>query len=556
LERQQLLLPSAALNAHHVTSWHQSMQQQQQLQCLRSAYMGLEQLQQLLLAFSHDTSGTAAASAMTPFKLWAAAVGSSNVATLLRQPRALLQLMQRQAFTAATAAGYIGSVERVLTLPGVAGLLSAAELASLLQQLCAAKDAWTAGVEATGIAAPDAAAVQHSNHAANGQQQQVQQQQVERVSTLDLQQLQEVLSAFVNYKTRLEMMLAFMVWSKACSSVDVSTMLRQPGALLQALQQYTPATAIKHLRRVRAALQLPAFAALLPPAELASLLQQLLEGVQRLQHPHQQADGASAINLQQLQGVLSAYHRGKSWRAKSAMHPFNVWSDACGSTDVTTMLQQPAALLQALQKHKANTAAGYLSNVLAVLQMPAVAALLPPSETAALLQQLQEAVQEYRTLPKTRRLSKTQRSLTADTPAMAGCVPSAEHQQQCQQQEQEAQQHVALATHTAQQPAALARPASNHAEHAAVLSASLAELQQQLALDGDASNSNSQEQQHQSCCAGDEPESMLFEPGSVQQLVPRMQRRQDQQQQQQHCQQQGCHCKLLLFQRMLPQRHR
>jgi hypothetical protein len=135
---QQLLLHGAALNAHIVNSWNQPLQHQRQ-QRLHSVSMDLEQLQQLLLASWRDTNSAAAASVMTPFRLWAAAVNSSDVATLLRRPTALLQLMQQQAFTATTASGYIGSVERVLTLPAVAALLIASEMASVLQQLWAAK---------------------------------------------------------------------------------------------------------------------------------------------------------------------------------------------------------------------------------------------------------------------------------------------------------------------------------------------------------------------------------------------------------------------------------
>jgi hypothetical protein len=59
------------------------------------------------------------------------------------------------------------------------------------------------------------------------------------------------------------------------------------------------------------------------------------------------------------------------------------------------MLQKPNVLLQALQqKYKASTAVVYLNSVRAVLRVPAVAALLPSLEKAALLQQLKEAVQE------------------------------------------------------------------------------------------------------------------------------------------------------------------
>jgi hypothetical protein len=71
-------------------------------------------------------------------------------------------------------------------------------------------------------------------------------------------------------------------------------------------------------------------------------------GKEDAQQQQQQVDGESALDLQQLQGVLNAHHPDKATRVKQTMHPFNMWSAACGSTDVKTMLQQPAVLLQAL----------------------------------------------------------------------------------------------------------------------------------------------------------------------------------------------------------------
>jgi hypothetical protein len=210
-------------------------------------------------------------------------------------------------------------------------------------------------------------------------------------------------------------MRSFSIWSTACGSGDVPTVLQQPAALLQVLQQsYAPGTAASYLQGVCQVLQLPAVAALLPPAELASLLQQLLAAKQQhvRRHNYNKRSGAAAaaaapppppaapaapaLNLQQLRGVLGAYHCGRAKRARmNAMYAFKAWSNACETTDVRTMLQQPAVLLQALQQeYKASTAVVYLNSVRAVLRVPAVAALLPPSETAALLQQLKQAVQE------------------------------------------------------------------------------------------------------------------------------------------------------------------
>jgi hypothetical protein len=103
--------------------------------------------------------------------------------------------------------------------------------------------------------------------------------------------------------------------------------------------------------------------------------------------------GAYALNLQQLQEiVLTVFNNSGAL----FMKPFKLWSAACGSSDVTTLLWQPAALLQALQQqHASNTAAFYLWGVCQVLQLPPVAALLAPSELATLLQQLQARQASY-----------------------------------------------------------------------------------------------------------------------------------------------------------------
>jgi hypothetical protein len=115
--------------------------------------------------------------------------------------------------------------------------------------------------------------------------------------------------------------------------------------------------------------------------------------------------------------------------------PFHAWSNACGSSDVCTLLQQPAVLLQLLQQYTPDTAATYLRSVRAVLQVPAVAALLPPSETAGMLQQLKEATQDYNRARSTRSSAAT---------ALAQCFPDARQQQEGELQElqQELAVHV------------------------------------------------------------------------------------------------------------------
>jgi hypothetical protein len=218
----------------------------------------------------------------------------------------------------------------------------------------------------------------------------------------------------------------------------VRTLLQQPAVLLQLLQQYTPDTAAMYLRSVRAVLQVPAVAALLPPLETAGMLQQLKEATQqynrarstrplaataecfscaeqqeegqqqqqqqqqeeeREQHQQQheqqqelavhvqqqQCDPAATLELGQLQQLLSAAwsHKGSSAVA-TALLPFHALAAACGSSDMRVLLQHPQALLQQLQqRHSASTAAVYLSHVLDVLQVPAVAALLRQAAMAS-----------------------------------------------------------------------------------------------------------------------------------------------------------------------------
>jgi hypothetical protein len=104
------------------------------------------------------------------------------------------------------------------------------------------------------------------------------------------------------------------------------------------------------------------------------------------------AEGAAAMDMHQLKQMLLSAHQHT--RESYMITPFSIWSTACSSSDVTTLLRQPDALLQALQ-HKCahSTAARYLQGVCQVLQLPAVAALLPPAELAGLLQQLLAAKQ-------------------------------------------------------------------------------------------------------------------------------------------------------------------
>jgi hypothetical protein len=452
------------------------------------AFEGLiEQQQQQQQLQLHDSTSAVASTAMMPFRLWAAEAGSSNVAILLRQPAALLQLMQQQSFTARTAAGYIACVQLVLTLPAVAALLTAAELASLLQQLSAAKQeldgAYPADMDANHAAAAAAAAVtvaasstalktskagtsqQHESvvSAYILQQQQQQQRQAQGTCPLSLQQLQQELLAACEPSRAADAVYLFNLWSTACGSSDVATMLRQPAALLQHLAlNFTASTVALCLRRLCQVLQVPAVAGLLPAAELAGVLQQIEEAEQQqdlavhllgasaqstpaplvLMTPaaaaaaianstqthqslvsaaaaaaaaapqwlpsaeqqqeqvsavhvqHHSHPAASTMDLQQLQQLVRAACRKNTEKTMLAkMRPFHAWSEACGSSDVRTLLQQPAVLLQLLQQRQytAHAAVYALQHVDQVLRVPAVAALLSQAELSGLRWQLMAA---------------------------------------------------------------------------------------------------------------------------------------------------------------------
>jgi hypothetical protein len=66
------------------------------------------------------------------------------------------------------------------------------------------------------------------------------------------------------------------------------------------------------------------------------------------------------MDMQQLKQMLRSAH-GVT-KAMILMKPFYLWSAACGgSRTIRTLLQQPAALLQALQQQRAaSTAVSYM----------------------------------------------------------------------------------------------------------------------------------------------------------------------------------------------------
>jgi hypothetical protein len=155
-----------------------------------------------------------------------------------------------------------------------------------------------------------------------------------------------------------------------------------------------------------------------------------LEQLQQLTaHPQQQSYySAATLQLEQLQQLLATAwtHKGSSAVA-SALLPFYAWSTACGSTDVRTLLQHPAVFLQHLQqRHSPSTAAVYLSHVIDVLALPAVAALLSQPEFASLLQQLAAARQGYELVSRTpaERAAAAAAAVAAAALAGSGLVPA------------------------------------------------------------------------------------------------------------------------------------
>jgi hypothetical protein len=134
------------------------------------------------------------------------------------------------------------------------------------------------------------------------------------------------------------------------------------------------------------------------------------------------------LELGQLQQLLFAAwsHKGNS-AAACALLPFRAWATACGSTNVRTLLQRPQALLQQLQqRHSASTAAVYLSHVLDVLALPAVAGLLSQAALASLVQQLTAAKQDYEVVCRTpaERAAAAAAAVAAATLAGSGLVPA------------------------------------------------------------------------------------------------------------------------------------
>jgi hypothetical protein len=301
------------------------------------------------------------------------------------------------------------------------------------------------------------------------EQQQQQQQQKglsSAAATMSLPQLQQLLAATwpdASRAVRQKTLMPFHAWSNACRSSDVRTLLQRPAVLLQLLQQCVPDTAATYLRSVRAVLQVPAVAALLPPSETAGLLQQLKEATQQYNRARstrslataamsqcfptaqqqqegaqqesavpvqqQQCDPAATIELGQLQQLLSAAwsHKGSS-AAACALLPFHAWASACGSTDVRVLLQRPQALLQQLQqRHSASSAAVFLSHVLDVLALPAVAGLLSQAALASLVQQLTDTRKEYELVcgSPTERAGAVAAAVAAAALAGSGLVPAA-----------------------------------------------------------------------------------------------------------------------------------
>jgi hypothetical protein len=245
---------------------------------------------------------------------------------------------------------------------------------------------------------------------------QQQQQQAEVASSMDMQQLKRMLVSAHGHTKATALMTTINLWSTACGSSDVLTLLQQPAALLQALRKLAPKTVARYLSGVREVLQLPAVAALLPAADLASLLEQLLAAKQQHQTrnrkkaqrtrsaapsaPSAAAAAApavlhgSSLALHDLKGVLLATYEPS--RATQLIIPFNVWSEQCKTDDVRSLLLHPKPLLQKLRRfYTPSCAVRYLDCVCEVLLLPQVFTLVSWDELQQLQQQLSDARHEF-----------------------------------------------------------------------------------------------------------------------------------------------------------------
>jgi hypothetical protein len=309
----------------------QQQQQQQQQAGSDGSKMTVEQLKQLL---QQQLSAASFSSHLTAFTIWSKACGSNDVAHIMRNFDALLHRLKGTAATPASAAKYLRRIQKVVELPEVTALHSAAEAVALCGRIAAARKEFAkagnsaeaagaqqqmsmpsvanktdtevheaaglvesqaaasaaAEAEAAGDAAADSAAAEVedskqkslSQHQQQPRLQQQQQQQrdngdgghmtVEQLKQL-LQQQQLSAASITNH------LAAFATWSRVCGSNDVAHILHNFDALLQKMKgkdaagsaALAPASAAAYLKMIRKIVQLPEVKALQSAAEAEAL---------------------------------------------------------------------------------------------------------------------------------------------------------------------------------------------------------------------------------------------------------------------------------------------
>jgi hypothetical protein len=147
-------------------------------------------------------------------------------------------------------------------------------------------------------------------------------------------------------------------------------------------------------------------------------------GQQHASHP-----AAATLDLQQLQQLLAAdWPKNSPATIIEMMRPFHAWSNACGISDVHTLLQQPGVFLQLLeQRFAASTTAWYLGHVIQVLRGPTGAALLRQAELDSLLSQLLAAKQAYHDSMMGHGTTATRSIAEAVMPAAAATAPQTQN---------------------------------------------------------------------------------------------------------------------------------
>jgi hypothetical protein len=165
----------------------------------------------------------------------------------------------------------------------------------------------------TQTALPDSPQQQEQQQVTRGEQQQQEEQQQQTASDarihMTMQQLRQLLQQQLGATNAVNHLNAMTCWSRACSSDDVSAMLRNFEALLQRLKgtaggvALSPATAAEYLRLVQKVVELSDVQALLSSTELEGLVRSIAAERRRFAAAARQqalaAAAAAACSMQQ-----------------------------------------------------------------------------------------------------------------------------------------------------------------------------------------------------------------------------------------------------------------